>query len=156
MLRPIVGYRDDPDEGSLVAVLGCGHGRHLRHRPPQVDRAWTLDPAARAARLGAPLDCQKCDRLEPPEGLTLRRETPVFTEATLPAALRAEHRTRAGVWARVEVLEGQLRVIAGPPAAVDRALGPGEAGWMPPEHPHRVEPLGEVRVKVGLYGVDGG
>lgn len=156
MRRPIVGYREDPEDHSVVAVLGCGHGRHLRHHPPQADRAWALDPAARAARLGQPLDCQKCDRAEPPDGLALRRRTPAFTEATLPDALRAEHRTRAGVWARVEVEAGQLRVIAGPPCEIDRVLGPGEAGWMPPEHPHRVEPVGPVRVTVGLFGVGDG
>jgi hypothetical protein len=33
-----------------------------------------------------------------PPGLTAYRRTPVFTETTLPAALRQRHRTKAGVW----------------------------------------------------------
>ena len=36
--------------------------------------------------------------------------TPIFTEATLPAALRREHRTKAGVWGLIRVLEGQLKL----------------------------------------------
>jgi hypothetical protein len=38
------------------------------------------------------------------------RSTPVFDEVTLPAALRADHRTKAGTWGVITVLEGQLRL----------------------------------------------
>jgi tellurite resistance-related uncharacterized protein len=37
------------------------------------------------------------------------KTTPVFDENTLPAALRAEHRTKPGVWGVIRVLEGELR-----------------------------------------------
>ena len=35
--------------------------------------------------------------------------TPIFDETTLPAGLRREHRTKAGVWGAIRVLEGRLR-----------------------------------------------
>jgi tellurite resistance-related uncharacterized protein len=35
--------------------------------------------------------------------------TPIFDETTLPAGLRREHRTKAGVWGVIRVLEGRLR-----------------------------------------------
>jgi tellurite resistance-related uncharacterized protein len=37
------------------------------------------------------------------------KTTLVFDENTLPAALRAEHRTKPGVWGVIRVLEGELR-----------------------------------------------
>lgn len=38
------------------------------------------------------------------------RSTPVFDENTLPGGLRKEHRTKAGVWGIIRVLEGRLRI----------------------------------------------
>ncbi len=41
--------------------------------------------------------------------------TPIFDETTLPAELRREHRTKAGVWGVIRVLEGRRRVeLLGP------------------------------------------
>lgn len=36
------------------------------------------------------------------------RSTPVFDQDTLPAALRARHDTKAGVWGLIRVIEGEL------------------------------------------------
>jgi tellurite resistance-related uncharacterized protein len=36
------------------------------------------------------------------------RSTPVFDEASLPAALRREHRTKPGAWGLIRVLEGEV------------------------------------------------
>ncbi len=59
MQQPILGYRRD-DEGQWVAVLGCGHTRHLRHEPPWQVREWVLTPEGRESRLGALLECADC------------------------------------------------------------------------------------------------
>jgi len=75
------------------------------------------------------------------------RRTPVFTEATMPAALKAEHSTKAGVWGLVTVLEGQLRLTfldTGERHLVD-AQTPGVVA---PERPHRAEPVGPVRFTI--------
>ncbi|HZO22499.1 MAG TPA: DUF3565 domain-containing protein [Steroidobacteraceae bacterium] len=63
--RKIIGYHQD-DEGHWVAELECGHGQHVRHDPPWVNRPWVTTAQGRAAALGEKLDCRKC--LEGPPG----------------------------------------------------------------------------------------
>ena len=76
--------------------------------------------------------------------------TPVFDEATLPAGLRREHRTKAGVWGVIRVLEGELRLTFADGAA-ERILGPGRSGLVEPDQPHQVEPIGRMRMQVEFY-----
>jgi hypothetical protein len=64
-LRRIRAY-DQDEEGHWVALLDCGHRQHLRDEPPFAARPWVHEAGARAARLGAPLPCQRCLRGEPP------------------------------------------------------------------------------------------
>src|SRR4051812_7568539 len=45
---------------------------------------------------------------ELPVGLVAYRRTPIFDQDTIPAGLRREHRTAAGVWGLITVLEGRL------------------------------------------------
>lgn len=83
------------------------------------------------------------------------RSTPVFDEATLPAALRSNHSTKAGVWAMIRVFEGRLRLrYAEPPA--ERILKPGDAGLCQPQQVHSVKPLGPMRMRVDFYDRDPG
>lgn len=147
MQRSIADYRSD-DAGDIVAILDCGHGRHLRHRPPMSSRPWVADEAARRARIGTTLDCLKCDRAVLPEDAAPYRATRWFTEETVPGGLLADHTTKRGTWGRLEVESGQLRFIAGPPAAADRHIGPDAPCIIVPEHPHRVELTGAVSFRV--------
>ena len=166
MRRHIASYRQDPeDNDAWVAVLDCHHGRHLRHEPPLRDRAWVLDPAERQARLGTEVDCLKCDRLELPEGLVAYKQTAVFTEETLPAGLRRAHTTKAGVWGWIEVLEGAVDYVVSAPVSATFRLSAGPAwpltaasppwrGVVAPEHPHHLELLGPVRLRVVFLRAD--
>lgn len=78
------------------------------------------------------------------------RSTPEFDEKTLPAALRAEHRTKAGVWGVIRVIEGRLKLTyLDPPSTT--ILTPELPGLILPEQPHFVEPLGAVRMQVDFY-----
>jgi tellurite resistance-related uncharacterized protein len=79
-----------------------------------------------------------------PPGVFPYRRTPVFDEKTMPAGLRREHRTAAGVWGSITFVEGRLRFrrIA-PPSEV--VLEAGNAAVAAPEEPHEVEPDGPVR-----------
>lgn len=142
----MLGFERD-DGGDWVAQLECGHRRHVRHRPPLSNYPWIADADARAAKIGAPLECPACARLELPADAVAYRTTADFDEATLPAGLRRDHTTRPGVWARVEVLAGQLQLVL-PALAVDRVLTAGEHAIVPPELPHHVEPLGPMRMRV--------
>lgn len=83
------------------------------------------------------------------------RRTPVFDQDSLPPGLRREHRTKAGVWALIHVLEGRLRYhILLPPSTT--MLTPLCPGVVRPEQPHEVEPLGPMRMFVEFYAVPAG
>jgi tellurite resistance-related uncharacterized protein len=140
--RPIVGFHQDEEE-HWVADLSCGHGQHTRHDPPFVERPWVLTAEGRAARLGSELDCVRCDRRELPAGHAPHRRTTVFDAASLPAALRARHATRAGVWALIHVTRGRVEAVLDAPFHAREVLSPGTPGVVPAEVPHHVTPLGD-------------
>lgn len=81
------------------------------------------------------------------------RSTPVFDAETLPAALRGEHSTKAGVWGVIRVLEGQLKLTFADPHA-EQLLEPGSPGLVLPRQPHHVTPLGPMRMQVDFYDVE--
>ncbi len=63
MERTIVGFHQD-ERGDWVAELSCGHGQHIRHRPPFEVRPWVLEPESRGARVGTLRDCPLCGPAE--------------------------------------------------------------------------------------------
>ena len=83
------------------------------------------------------------------------RSTPIFDEVTLPAALRAEHRTKVGVWGLVRVLEGQLKLTYLAPRS-ETIVTPTTPTVIHPEQPHFAEPLGPKRMQVDFYHEDPG
>lgn len=150
MERAMIGFARD-EHGDWVALLACGHPQHVRHTPPFMNRPWVTSEAGRAAKIGQMLDCVRCDRFELPPDFTRYKETAIFTEKSLPAALRKNHTTRAGVWGRIVVHQGRLRYDVAPLGARFE-LSPRDApGIVPPEVPHHVEPLGPVRFHIEFY-----
>lgn len=149
MQRSITGFTTDTD-GDWVALLACGHPQHVRHRPPFTLRPWVTTEDGRRSRLGVPLDCVRCDAFEMPAGFVAYKQTPTFTETTIPPGLRKDHTTRPGVWARIVVLEGGLRYTVDPMRATFD-LGPDRPGIVPSEVAHHVEPLGPVRFHVEFW-----
>lgn len=89
-----------------------------------------------------------------PEGLAAYKRTPVFDQDSLPAGLRREHRTKAGVWALIHVVEGRLRYRILDPLS-EQILTPAMPGIVQPEQPHEVDPLGPVRMFVEFYSATG-
>ncbi len=78
------------------------------------------------------------------------RSTPIFDEMTLPAALRADHRTKAGTWGVITILEGAVRLtFADPPA--ETILSPGHPGLVRPRQTHFVTPIGAMRMQVDFH-----
>jgi tellurite resistance-related uncharacterized protein len=78
------------------------------------------------------------------------RSTPIFDEASLPAGLRCEHRTKPGVWGVVRVLEGSVKLtFVDPPEVV--IVSSGSPGVLFPDQPHFVEPVGKMRMQVDFY-----
>lgn len=76
--------------------------------------------------------------------------TPVFDETTLPAGLRKEHRTKAGVWGVIRVLEGRICYHVLNPVS-ETILDAEHPGLVLPDQPHFVEPLGPIRMLVEFY-----
>lgn len=62
--RKITGFHLD-ECNDWVAELDCGHGQHVRHNPPWMNREWVTTAEGRAAHLGRVLECKRCE--EPPE-----------------------------------------------------------------------------------------
>ncbi|HEY4055742.1 MAG TPA: DUF3565 domain-containing protein [Kofleriaceae bacterium] len=150
MLRAIDGFHQD-DVGDWVADLRCGHGQHVRHRPPFFMREWVVTPEGRASKLGVDLECPLCDRFELPKGYAPYKRTPTFDHASIPDGLRRDHSTKPGVWGVINVVAGRLRYIVEPPLACERVLEPTAPGIVVPDVLHRVEPDGDVTFFVEFY-----
>ena len=151
MERPILSFEQD-EAGDWAARLSCGHRQHTRHNPPFAERTWVLDEAGRASRIGAGLDCVLCDRAELPSECEPYKRTKTFDEETVPAGLRANHSTKAGVWGLIHVESGELEYRIEGDDAATRILRPGEVpGTVVPEVLHRVDPIGSVRFYVEFW-----
>ncbi|HWD60796.1 MAG TPA: DUF1971 domain-containing protein [Stellaceae bacterium] len=87
-----------------------------------------------------------------PPDVVVYRQTPVFTETTLPEGLRRRHQTKAGVWGVIMVTEGQLRFRRLDPPE-ETVLDPASPAIVAPEEPHEVEPLGPVRFFIEFHAV---
>ena len=74
-----------------------------------------------------------------------------FTEDSIPKNLKKEHRTSAGVWGKIVVLEGRLRYRVLEPEARDEELSPQTPGIVEPGVAHEVKALGKVRFYVEFY-----
>lgn len=62
MKQKITGFHLD-EENHWVAELECGHGQHMRHDPPWMERPWVLTKEGRDGRLGQTLNCVRCDEM---------------------------------------------------------------------------------------------
>jgi tellurite resistance-related uncharacterized protein len=147
LIRTIDGFRQD-DVGDWVAELSCLHGQHVRHQPPFRDRSWVLSPEGRAAHVGAALECPLCDRAELPEGLVLARTAGPFTDTTLPAALRREHRVAEHTWGVLRVLGGSLDFEMATDPPINERFHEGHVQPIPPGVVHRIGVIGPLRVQI--------
>lgn len=148
--RTILGFEADED-GEWTAALACGHRRHIRHRPPLSSYPWVTTAEGRAAHVGAAIECGRCLTREWPEGFEPYKSTASFDEASIPAGLLADHRTRAGVWGRLEVESGAVGLAFTGPLGVRVEVAAGDWAAIPPELPHQLELLGPVRLRVVFW-----
>lgn len=88
-----------------------------------------------------------------PAGLVAYRRSPLFDERTLPAALQKQHRTKAGAWAVIHVVEGQVLYRILEPRG-ETVLAPGRNGVVHPEQPHELQLMGPVRLFVEFFAAD--
>ncbi len=144
MHTKIVGFHQD-EECAWVAELSCGHTQHVRHAPPWELREWVTTDVGRRDMLGSELDCLFCEMAILPAGLVAYKETPAFSESSVPEALLRDHRTKPGVWAQIVVETGRLEYTCDRGSFV---LKPGVLGVIEPDTPHHVRTLGSVRFHV--------
>ena len=76
-----------------------------------------------------------------PPGLTCYRRTPELTRNTVPEALLAAHKVKAGVWGLLRVLHGHVRYCLDDKAPESALIGPGGTAVIEPRMPHHVELL---------------
>lgn len=86
-----------------------------------------------------------------PGNVLAYKRTPEFTETSVPAGLLHAHQTKASVWARIVVLEGQLQYTINTPAPEVILLDKDSFGVVEPAVLHEVKPLGRVRFYVEFY-----
>ena len=72
------------------------------------------------------------------------KRTPVFSESSVPAGLRREHKTQKGVWGRISILSGSLTYRILEPEREEHLLTVDHPGIIEPGILHEVEPQGEV------------
>lgn len=89
-----------------------------------------------------------------PHDVAPYRRTDEFTEASIPAGFLRAHSTKAGVWAEIRVLEGELlyRITDSRRPRSEAVLSPSSLpGVVEPEILHEVRPLGPVRFFVEFH-----
>ena len=150
MERKITGFHLD-EHNDWVAELDCYHGQHVRHQPPFTNRPWVVSEAGRASKIGATLNCVRCDALEFPDDLIAYKKTPEFTEETIPKGFQKDHSTKVGTWGLLHVLEGALIYTVNYPAITRYEINEGEKAVIAPCLLHSVEPKGKVRFYVEFY-----
>ena len=153
MERRILGF-DTDDVGDHVVLLDCLHRQHVRHQPPFRVAPWVQDADERARRIGAEWPCPLCDRCELPEDLVVLRTTATWDDATLPDALRRNHRVASGRWGRLRVLSGAVRFVASTDPPTDVIVEAPGTHAIPPDVEHHVEPQGAITMAVEFLGPD--
>lgn len=86
-----------------------------------------------------------------PPGVTQYATSPEFSERRLPENLLESHRTKAGTWARIVVLEGRLRYRVLEPVTRTVELSPDRPGIVEPGIAHHLELTGRVRFRLDFF-----
>lgn len=86
-----------------------------------------------------------------PSNLVAYKRTAEFTADSVPPALLRNHNTKAGVWAKIVVLEGSLLYRILEPTVEEVALTPERHGVVEPTVMHEVVPRRGVRFYVEFF-----
>lgn len=90
------------------------------------------------------------DNRDPATARRPYKTTPVFDEESLPDAIRSEHRTKAGTWGLLRVLDGRVTLVfIDPPREVE--VTPDRPADIPPQETHFVRIDGPTRLQIEFY-----
>ncbi len=88
-----------------------------------------------------------------PENAVAYKKTEIFTQDTIPTRLLNQHNTKAGTWAKINVISGKLNYQILTSEVENYILTPEEPGIVEPEIPHQVKPLDQVEFFVEFYQI---
>lgn len=88
---------------------------------------------------------------ELPKSVSKYSSSPVFDKDSVPQALRKEHRTKPGVWAKAIVLEGSIDFIFEDKPDDPITIQAGNFAIAEPEVPHHVNVTGPVKFQLEFY-----
>ncbi len=88
---------------------------------------------------------------ELPVGFEAYARSPDFTPETLPERLQAAHTTKAGTWALLHVLEGEVLYQLEPPHQGEQLAGVGEAIVIEAGVAHHVSFIAPGRIFIEFY-----
>lgn len=74
-----------------------------------------------------------------PDGFVLDRTTPVFDHTSVPSGLLRAHRVADGVWGRLVVHAGTVRLVFEDAAETPLVVHAGDSAVIPPGRLHHVE-----------------
>ena len=86
-----------------------------------------------------------------PDGMELQRVTDVFDAGSVPAGLLRAHQIAEGVWGRLRVVGGTVRVVWEDDAERPVVLGEGDSIVVPPLRRHHVELDDDSRFAVEFH-----
>lgn len=86
-----------------------------------------------------------------PDGFEAYGRSPEFTPETLPAKLQSAHSTKAGVWALLHIIEGEVLYQLEPPREGERRARAGEKIVIEDGVPHHVAFTEPGRFYVEFY-----
>ncbi len=86
-----------------------------------------------------------------PKNLSKYKQTPKFTEKTVPKGLLNDHNTKAGVWGKIVLEKGEIEYVISEPETKSYILTPDYFGVVEPEVKHYITPKGEVLFYVEFY-----
>jgi hypothetical protein len=84
--QEIISFHQD-EAGDWVAVLRCGHRRHVRHNPPWTNHPWVVTPAGRQQFIGVEIECKQCYQENSGKQNEQRQLAEAIRQACLQAAL---------------------------------------------------------------------
>jgi len=90
-------------------------------------------------------------RQELPKSVSKYSSSPVFDQDSVPQALRKEHRTKPGVWAKAIVSEGPIDFVLESEPDAPITIQAGNFAIAEPEVPHHVNVTGPVKFQLEFY-----
>ncbi len=91
------------------------------------------------------------DSAQIPEGFVVVRTTEVFDPETVPAGLLRAHRVADGVWGRLVVRQGTVRLVFEDTPTEPVVVDAGSTAVIPPARRHHVELGGDARFAVEFW-----